>query len=89
MLFHKKGLSASNVAQYRSALSVPLRTVLNIDVLDPAVSGMLRAMSLLRPLTARSWNLQKVLDYLEGLHAHIYYDDTLARAASLTLQCTG
>ena len=49
MLFYKKGLLASTIAHYCSALSVPLHTVLSIDVLDPAVSGMIRAMSLRRP----------------------------------------
>ena len=92
LLFTEKGLIASTVAHYRTALSIPLRTVLNIDLLDPAVSAMLRAMSLRRPsrpLTAPSWNLQTVLDYLEGLPTHISFDDTLARAAFLVLLCTG
>ena len=69
-----------------------LRTVLIIVLLDPAVSAMLRAMSLRRPsrpLTAPSWNLQTVLDYWEGLPAHISFDDTLACAAFLVLLCTG
>ena len=60
LLFTEKGLIASTVAHYRTALSIPLRTVLNIDLLDPAVSAMLRAMSIRRPsrpLTAPSWNL--------------------------------
>ena len=46
LLFTEKGLIASTVAHYRTALSFPLRTVLNIDLLDPAVSAMIRAMSL-------------------------------------------
>ena len=46
LLFTEKGLIASTVAPYRTALSVPLCTVLNIDLLDPAVSAMIRAMSL-------------------------------------------
>ena len=80
------------MAHYRTALSFPLRIVLNIDLLNPAVSAMLRAMSLRRPsrpLAAPSWNLQRVLDYLEGLPAHIAFDDALARAAFLMLFCTG
>ena len=92
LLFTEKGLLASTVAYYHAALSVPLRTVLDIDILDPAVSVMLRATSLRRPshpLAAPSWNLQRVLDYLEGLPAHIAYDDALARAAFLVLLCTG
>ena len=89
---YRKGLIASTVANYRSALSVPLRTVLNIDLLDPALSALIRAMSLrrpARPLTVPSWNLQTVLDYLEGLPAHLAFDDSLARAAFLVLLCTG
>ena len=89
---YRKGLIASTVANYRSALSVPLRTVLNIDLLDPAVSAWIRPMSLhrpARPLTVPSWNLQTVLDYLEGLPAHLAFDDSLARAAFLVLLCTG
>ena len=92
MLFDKKGLLASTVAHYRSALSVPLRTILKIDVLQPAVSHMIRAMALIRPsrpFTAPSWNLQKVLDYIEGLPNNITYEDCLARAAFLLLLSTG
>ena len=51
---------------------------------------MIRAMSLrrpARPLTAPSWNLHTVLDYLEGLPAHVSFDDALA--AFLVLLCTG
>ena len=89
---YRKGLIASTVANYRTALSVPLRTVLNIDLLDPAVSALIRAMSLrrpARPLTVPSWNLQTVLDHLEGLPANVSFDDSLARAAFLVLLCTG
>ena len=53
---------------------------------------MIHAMSLrrpARPLTAPSWNLQTVLDYMEGLPAHISFDDALTRAAFLVLLCTG
>ena len=92
LLFKQRDIIASTVAHYRSALSYPLRAVLNIDLLHPAVSAMLKAMSLRRPsrpLTAPSWNLQRVLDYLEGLPAHISHDDALARAAFLVLLCTG
>ena len=90
--FDKKGLMASTVAHYRSALSVPLRIVLKIDILNPAVSDMIKAMALLRPskpFTAPSWNLQKVLDFLDGLPTRIAYEDTLGRAAFLLLLCTG
>ena len=75
---------ASSIAHYRSALSVPLRIVLKIDILNPVVSDLIKAMSLLRPsktFTATSWNLHKVLDYLEGLPTRISYEDTMARAA--------
>ena len=83
MLFDKKGLLASSIAHYRSALSVPLRIVLKIDILNSIFSGLIKAMSLLRPsktFTAPSWNLQIVLGYLEGLPARILYEDTLDRA---------
>ena len=49
ILFNEKGLIASTVAHYRAALSVPLCTVLNILVLDPTVSDMIRTMSPIRP----------------------------------------
>ena len=64
LLFIEKGLIASTMAHYHAALPVTLRTVLTIALLDPAVSAMLRAMSLRRPsrpLAAPSWNLQQVL----------------------------
>ena len=83
---------ASTIAHYRAALSVPLRKILHIDVLNPAVSDMIKAMSIARPskpFVAPSWNLQKVLDYIEGLPANISYDDCLARAAFLLLLATG
>ena len=88
---YRKGLIASTVANYRSALSVPLRTVLNIDLLDPAVSAWIRPMSLhrpARPLTVPSWNLQTVLDYCR-VCLLLFPSMALARAAFLVLLCTG
>ena len=79
LIFKEKGIIASTVAHYRTALSFPLRMALNIDLLNPAVSAMLRAMSLRRPsrpLAAPSWILQHVLDSLEGLPAHFSHDDS-------------
>ena len=58
LLFTEKGLIASTVAHYRAALSVTLRTVLNIDLLDPAVSAMLRAFRLLLNHTGRQTSHQ-------------------------------
>ena len=83
---------ALSIAHYRSALSVPLRIVLKIDIFNPVVSDIIKAMSLRRPsntFTAPSWKWQKVIDYLEGLHARISCEDTLTRAALLLLLCTG
>ena len=91
LIFKEKGIIASTVAHYRTALSFPLRMALNIDLLNPAMSAMLRAMSLRRPsrpLAAPSWILQHVLDSLEGLPARISHDDSLARAAFLVLLYT-
>ena len=62
MLFNEKGLLASTVTHYSAALSVPLRTALNIDDFDPAVSGMLRILSLRllsSPLTTPSLEFTK------------------------------
>ena len=42
-----------------------------------------------RPLTAPSWNLLAVLVYMEGLPAHISFDDALAHAALRVPLCTG
>lgn len=92
MLFQSKGLLASTVAHYRSALSVPLRNVFNIDVLDPAISSMLKAMAIVRPsrpLSAPSWNLQKVLDYAEGLPENASFNEVMAKAAFLLSLATG
>ena len=78
MLFDKRKLLAHTIAHYRSALSVPLREALNIDILSPAVSSMMKAMSISRPsrpFTAPSWNLQKVLDYTEGMTGNLTYVD--------------
>ena len=88
MPFDEKGLLSSTVAHYHAALSVPLRIVLFINVLNPAVSDMLRAVSLIRPscpFTAPSWSLQEVMDHIEGLPVHISYVDTLASAVFFLL----
>ena len=92
MLFDKRDLLAITIAHYRSALSVPLREVLNIDILSPAVSSMIKAMSIIRPsrpLSAPSWNLQKVLDFTEGMSNSLSLMDRLAKAAFLLLLATG
>ena len=92
MLFDKRDLLAITIAHYRSALSVPLREVLNIDILSPAVSSMIKAMSIVRPsrpLSAPSWNLQKVLDFTEGMSNSLSLMDRLAKAAFLLLLATG
>ena len=44
----------------------------SLDLPLSTVTDMLRAMTLIRPsklITAPSWNLQNVLDYLEGFLA--------------------
>ena len=41
MLFDKRDLLAITIAHYRSALSVPLREVLNIDILSSTVSSII------------------------------------------------
>ena len=92
MLFDKRKLLAHTIAHYRSALSVPLREALNIDILSPAVSSMMKAMSISRPsrpFTAPSWNLQNVLDYTEGMTGNLSYVDCLSKSAFLLLLATG
>ena len=91
-LFDNRGLLANTVAHYRSALSVPLRLCLNIDLLDPTVSAVIRHMQIQRPskpFSPPSWNLNKVLTYIEGLPARLQYQESLARAAFLLLLATG
>ena len=54
--------------------------------LVPAVSSMIKAMSIIkpsRPLSAPSWNLQIVHDYTEGMPRSLSFMKNLAKATFL------
>ena len=91
-LFYEKSLRPSTVAHYRSALSLPLKLHLDIDLRLPEVNQLLRAMALQRPkstVTAPSWKLSTVLDFLEtetNLNTEIM---KMRKAAFLILLATG
>ena len=92
MLYKDKKVKAGTVAHYRSALSVPLRICLNIDILSEAVSAMIKGMAINRPSNPTlppKWDLNKVLIYIDNLPRHLSLKDYLARAAFLLLLATG
>ena len=91
-LFDEKGLKPTTIENYRSALAVPLKLRFNIDLHDPAVPNLLRAMSLERPAsppTAPAWCLNTVLTYIDELPRRKDAETTLRKSAFLLLLATG
>ena len=91
-LFYERNLKPSTVAHYRSALTVPLMLHYNIDLKVPAVTDLLRAMSLKRPNAPAStpgWSLNKVLTLLDNLSEPIPEQLLLRKTAFLLLMATG
>ncbi|CAL4069054.1 unnamed protein product, partial [Meganyctiphanes norvegica] len=91
-LFYERNLKPSTVAHYRSALTVPLMLHYNIDLKVPAVTDLLRAMSLKRPNAPAStpgWSLNKVLTLLDNLSEPIPEQLLLWKTAFLLLMATG
>ena len=91
-LFDEKGLKPTTIENYRSALAVPLKLRFNIDLHDPAVPILLRAMSLERPASppkAPAWCLNTVLTHIDELPKKIDTETTLQKSAFLLLLATG
>ena len=91
-LFFDKGLQASTVAHYRSALTVPLRLQYNVDLSDSLVTTLLRAMFLQRPkapTATPAWCLNKVLTYIDDLPSDLDIETSLQKCAFLMLLATG
>ena len=91
-LFYEKHLRSGTVARYRTALVIPLQTYFNIDIKVPAVTDLLRAMSIQRPrepTSAPAWNLNKVLTFLENLPQPISLVMLFRKTAFLLLLATG
>ena len=91
-LFDVQKFKPGTISHYRSALAVPLREGYNIDLGDPAVKTLLRAMYLERPnqpAASPSWSLNKVLLYLDGLPELLPMDALLQKTAFLLLLATG
>ena len=91
-LFYDKKLQPNTIAHYRSALTVPLRLQYNVDLNDPAVATLLKAMSLQRPrvpVAAPAWCLNKVLSYIDSLPKRLKMESLLQKSAFLLLLATG
>ena len=74
-LFYERHLKPGTVAHYRSALIVPLQMHFQIDLKSRAksraIADLLRSMFIQRPnrpITAPSWSLNKVLEFLDSQH---------------------
>ena len=91
-LFFVKKLRANTVAHYRSALTVPLQLEFQINLHDPAVSRLIRAMQIQRPnapAIAPAWSLNKVLLLLDSWPNKVPLDNLLQKTAFLLLLATG
>ena len=91
-LFSQKKLRPITVGHYRSALSKPLKLQFGIDLNDPAVNDLIKGMSIKRPkmpVTAPSWDINKVLIHLEAVPDYPALETLLQKAAFLLLLATG
>ena len=91
-LFNVKKLLPSTISHYKSALVVPLKVELAIDLNTENVAALLKAMSLKRPTlppVTPSWDLHKVLIGIGDLPNNISIMLCLERAAFLLLLATG
>ena len=91
-LFFEKKLRPNTVSHYRSALSVPLGLEFGINLRDPAVSHLIKAMQIERPASPASnpaWSLNKVLHLLDTWGNDIALDRHLQKTAFLLLLATG
>ena len=91
-LFFEINLRPNTIAHYRSALSVPLQLKFQINLYDPAVYHLIRAMKIQRPnapATAPAWSLNKVLQLLDNWPNKIPLDNLLQKNAFLLLLATG
>ena len=91
-LFFERNLKPGTIARYKTALTVPLMLQLGIDLLDPDLAVLLRAMSLQRPcapVNSPSWDLNKVLNYIDQLPTELSQERLLQKTAFLLLLATG
>ena len=91
-LFFDKGLQASTIAHYRSALTVPLKLQYKVDLNDYSVTTLLKAMLLQRPkapTAAPAWCLNKVLTFIDNLPTESTVESSLQKCAFLLLLATG
>ena len=91
-LFTKKNLKPNTVAHYRSALAVPLQLEFQLNLHDPAVSHLIKAMQIERPNTpakSPAWSLNKVLQHIDSWPTKVPLDCLLQKTAFLLLLATG
>ena len=91
-LFFEKNLKPGTISHYRTALTIPLKLRCGIDLHDPAVSSLIKAMYIQRPnipVAAPAWSLNKVLLGLDKLKDNISLELSLQKTAFLLLLATG
>ena len=91
-LFYEKHLKPGTVAHYRSALMVPLKMHFQIDLNSRAIADLVRSMFIQRPnkpVTAPSWSLNKVLEFLDNQQSLNDRVMLLRKSAFLLLLATG
>ena len=91
-LFYEKHLKPGTIAHYRSALTVPLKVYFHIDLKTQAVSDLIKSMFIQRPnkpVTAPTWSLNKVLEFLDNLDVSHNKTMLLKKSAFLLLLATG
>ena len=91
-LFFEKNLRPNTVAHYRSALTVPLELGYKINLRDPAVSHLIKAMQIERPstpATTPAWSLNAVLLLLDTWPNTVPLDKLLQKTAFLLYLATG
>ena len=91
-LFHDRGLRTSTVTHLKLALAVPLRLGHKIDLSDQIFTDLIKAMWKKRsnPPTPRpSWDLNRVLRFIDELPAHRSEERELQVCAFLLLLATG
>ena len=90
--FYEKHLKPGTIARYKTALTIPLRMHFKIDLKSDAFADLIRSMYLQRPnkpITAPTWSLNKVLDFLNKGNKLSDKVSLLRKTAFLFLLATG
>ena len=91
-LFYEKHLKPGTIAHYRTALTVPMEMHFQINLKSQAIANLIRSMYIQRPnkpVTAPTWSLNKVLEFLDKQHKRLDKVSLLRKTAFLLLLATG